>query len=113
MQTLSSSPMPTASATPAPSPTPTPEAIPVKTAEAEKEVNTIQPPAGVTFKRVFTNLPGDQEAIWTSPFHIKATDTAWLVPLAATSGVLIGSDHHSMERAQSQRQRHQSQQQYF
>ena len=58
-------------------------------------------PRGVTFRKVFTNLPGDQKAIWTSPFHIRATDTYWLVPLAATSGVLIGSDQHSMARVQS------------
>jgi hypothetical protein len=54
---------------------------------------------GVTFRKVFTNLPADQETIWTSPFHIHATDAYWLVPLAATSGVLIGSDAHSMARA--------------
>src|SRR5713101_6416009 len=56
---------------------------------------------GVTFRNVFTNLPGDQKAIWTSPFHIRTTDTAWLLPLAATSGVLIGSDQHSMARERS------------
>jgi hypothetical protein len=58
-------------------------------------------PKGVTFRKVFTNLPGDQKAIWTSLLYIKATDAAWLAPLAAASGVLIGSDHHSMARAQS------------
>jgi Capsule assembly protein Wzi/PAP2 superfamily len=62
------------------------------------------PVAGVTFKHVFTNLPGDQKAIWTSPFHIRATDAFWLVPLAATSGVLIGSDQHSMTRVHSNAQ---------
>ena len=56
---------------------------------------------GVTFRKVFTNLPGDQKAIWTSPFHIRATDIYWLAPLAATSGVLIGSDEHSMARIKS------------
>src|SRR5476649_2157921 len=56
---------------------------------------------GVTFRKVFTNLPGDQKAIWTSPFHVRPTDSFWLVPLAATSGVLIGSDQHSMTRVQS------------
>jgi len=60
-----------------------------------------QKPAGVTFKRAFTNLPGDQKAIWTSPFHLRATESAWLLPLAATSGVLIGSDHHSLTRVRS------------
>ena len=68
---------------------------------AKKVKDTEQQAAGVTFRRVFTNLPGDQKAIWMSPFHIRATDTAWLLPLGATAGVLIGSDHHSMTRVRS------------
>jgi hypothetical protein len=55
----------------------------------------------VTLGKIFTNLPGDQKAIWTSPFHIRATDTAWLLPLAAASGVLVGSDQHSRARERS------------
>lgn len=55
----------------------------------------------VSVKRVFLNLPGDQKAIWTSPFHLQAQDSFWLVPLAATTGVLIGSDQHSMAREKS------------
>jgi hypothetical protein len=50
---------------------------------------------------VILNLPGDQKRIWTSPFHFHARDTAWLLPLAATTGVLIGSDPHSMVREHS------------
>ena len=38
----------------------------------------------------------DQKAIWTSPLHIQPQDAIWLLPLAATTGVLIGSDHHTM-----------------
>lgn len=38
----------------------------------------------------------DQKHIWTSPFHLKKSDLKWLTPLAATAGVLIGTDHHSM-----------------
>src|SRR6476646_3054151 len=72
-----------------------PVAVPTPTPKIENEAR------GVTFRKVFTNLPGDQKAIWTSPFHIRATDTYWLVPLAATSGVLIGSDEHSMARIKS------------
>lgn len=53
----------------------------------------------VSLKRVFVNLPGDQKAIWTSPFHLQPHDSFWLVPLAATTGVLVGSDRHSMARA--------------
>lgn len=53
----------------------------------------------VSFKRVFLNLPGDQKAIWTSPFHLRKQDASWFVPFAATTGTLIGSDQHNMERA--------------
>jgi membrane-associated phospholipid phosphatase len=55
----------------------------------------------MSIPRVFLNLPGDQKAIWTSPFRLRGTDIFWVVPLAAASGVLIGSDQHSMERARS------------
>src|SRR5882757_370684 len=39
---------------------------------------------------------GDQKAIWTSPFHLKVADAKWLLPLGAATGVLIGSDRHTM-----------------
>ncbi len=55
----------------------------------------------VSLKRVFLNLPGDQKAIWTSPFHLHKRDAFWLVPLGATTGALIGSDQNSMQRARS------------
>ena len=55
----------------------------------------------VTIKSVITSLPGDELAIWTSPAHIRPRDTAWLVPLALTTGGLLGSDHHSMVRVHS------------
>jgi membrane-associated phospholipid phosphatase len=38
----------------------------------------------------------DQKAIWTSPLHIRPLDAEWLLPLGAATGVLIGSDHHTM-----------------
>ena len=38
----------------------------------------------------------DQKIIWTSPLHIKPLDATWLFPLAAATGTLIGSDHHTM-----------------
>lgn len=56
---------------------------------------------GTSFKKVFWNIPGDQKAIWTSPLHIHATDSAWLLPLGAATAGLIGSDEHSMARARS------------
>ena len=55
----------------------------------------------VTLKRAFLNLPGDQKAIWSSPFRLRTHDAFWLVPFAATSAALIGSDQHSMARARS------------
>jgi hypothetical protein len=55
----------------------------------------------VTIKSVILNLPKDQAAIWTSPFRAKPRDLAWLIPLGATTGVLIGSDQHSMARERS------------
>ncbi len=55
----------------------------------------------MTIKRVFMNLPGDQKAIWTSPFRLHLRDAVWLAPLLGTTGVLIGSDSHSMQRERS------------
>jgi membrane-associated phospholipid phosphatase len=55
----------------------------------------------IGLKRVFLNLPGDQKAIWTAPSHLHKKDAFWIVPLAATTGGLLGSDQHSMERVRS------------
>jgi hypothetical protein len=38
----------------------------------------------------------DQKAIWTSPLHLKPQDAMWLLPLAAVTGTMIGSDQHTM-----------------
>ncbi len=72
-------------------------AQPVTTPVANKDIDR----KIVTLKSMFLSLPKDQEAIWTSPFHAHIKDLTWLVPLAATSGVLIGSDSHSMMRINS------------
>ena len=53
------------------------------------------------FRRMPKYVLVDQKAIWTSPFHLRWHDSAWLVPLAGATGVLIGSDQHSMVRARS------------
>ena len=55
----------------------------------------------VTLKSVFLNLPGDQKAIWTSPAKLHLDDALWLGPTLGTFGVLLGSDHHSMDRERS------------
>src|SRR5258707_10856369 len=50
---------------------------------------------GISIKRVILNLPGDQKAIWTSPFHLSKQDSAWLAPLAGTTILLGVTDRHS------------------
>jgi membrane-associated phospholipid phosphatase len=41
----------------------------------------------------------DQEVIWTSPARLRPKDAIWLVPFGITTGMLIGSDTHSMTKA--------------
>src|SRR5262249_51649430 len=55
----------------------------------------------MSLKKVFVNLPGDQKAIWTSPFRLHPRDSFWVAPMIGVTGVLIGSDRHSMGRARS------------
>jgi len=38
----------------------------------------------------------DQKAIWTSPLHVRPSDAVWLLPLGTATGLLIGSDQHTM-----------------
>ncbi|MEO6912162.1 MAG: phosphatase PAP2 family protein, partial [Edaphobacter sp.] len=45
------------------------------------------------------HLLGDQKAIWTSPLRLRPHDAAWLVPLGVATGMLIGSDQHTMTSA--------------
>jgi membrane-associated phospholipid phosphatase len=59
------------------------------------------PDTSMTLKKMFVNLPGDQKAIWTSPFRMRLRDSLWVAPMIGATGVLIGSDRHSMERARS------------
>jgi membrane-associated phospholipid phosphatase len=35
---------------------------------------------------------GDQNAIWTSPLHLRASDAAWALPALAGTGALLASD---------------------
>jgi membrane-associated phospholipid phosphatase len=53
-------------------------------------------PAPITFAGTPKRILLDQKAIWTSPLHIKPLDATWLLPLAAVTGTMIGSDHHTM-----------------
>jgi membrane-associated phospholipid phosphatase len=42
------------------------------------------------------NFLRDQEAIWTSPVHIKTHDLKWLLPLGLATGAAIATDHQSL-----------------
>jgi hypothetical protein len=43
-------------------------------------------------RQFFKNILRDQKAIWTSPFHLEASDSRWLVPLGIGTGALIATD---------------------
>jgi len=51
-----------------------------------------------SLKQVFLHLPSDQKTIWTSPFHVKARDSVWLLPLAGSTALLMTTDHENMRR---------------
>jgi len=48
-------------------------------------------------RNLFKDLLHDQEAIWTSPFHLHASDAVWLGPLAGGTAILIATDHATTE----------------
>ncbi len=53
-------------------------------------------PEAITLAGTPKRILLDQKAIWTSPLHVKPLDAVWLLPLAAATGTLIGSDHHTI-----------------
>jgi membrane-associated phospholipid phosphatase len=50
------------------------------------------PPKQSAFREFVGTFLADEKAIWTSPLHAKPKDLQWLVPLAATTGVLFATD---------------------
>jgi len=55
----------------------------------------------VSVRNLPRNFLQDQAAIWTSPKDIRAHDLAWLIPLAAATGVALGTDHYVMTQVVS------------
>lgn len=51
----------------------------------------------VTVRNTPMHIVKDQEAIWTSPAHIRKHDLAWLLPFAAITGAAIATDHRAMK----------------
>lgn len=60
-----------------------------------------QPQPDVTLRDTPRNILHDQEAIWTSPAHLKIGDLEWLVPLAAGTGLAIATDQSAMRHVVS------------
>jgi membrane-associated phospholipid phosphatase len=58
------------------------EKAPVKTPDYD---NSVGP-------HMFKNLLEDQEAIWTSPLHLRFVDVDWLLPLGLTAGGMLATD---------------------
>ena len=56
-------------------------------------------PEKVTLLGMPKHLLNDQKAIWTSPLRLRPHDAEWLVPLGVATGLLIGSDQHTMTSA--------------
>jgi hypothetical protein len=55
----------------------------------------------VTVRRVPRNFLEDQAIIWTSPVRVRAHDLKWIIPLAAATGVALGTDHYVMTQVVS------------
>lgn len=49
-------------------------------------------------RQFFKNLFKDQKAIWTSPFHVRASDVRWLAPLGAGTAALIATDKQTGDK---------------
>lgn len=68
-----------------PVPAPSPLASPSPTASLPPESE----------RQFFRNILRDQQAIWTSPLHLKGEDARWLVPLGLTTAGLIATDRRT------------------
>jgi membrane-associated phospholipid phosphatase len=56
-------------------------------------------------QQFFKNILRDQEAIWTSPLHLRGRDARWLAPLALGTAGLIATDQSTGDEiAESQKQ---------
>jgi membrane-associated phospholipid phosphatase len=64
---------------PSPTPSPTPQASKTPTLESQ----------------FFRNVLRDQEAIWTSPFHLHGRDARWLAPLSLGTAALMTTDRNT------------------
>src|SRR5260370_14355790 len=59
----------------------------------------VTPPEEITLRGTPKRLLSDQNAIWTSPLHLRPKDAELLIPLGVATGLLIGSDQHTLPYA--------------
>jgi hypothetical protein len=69
-------------------PPPTPKPTPPAAQSTDKDA--------VTLRNTPVNFLKDQEAIWTSPAHIREHDLGLLIPLGLATTVLVTTDHQVM-----------------
>ena len=85
---------------------PEPQSSPTMTPSAPD--TTMQPPASepgpVTARGLPKNFLRDQEAIWTSPAHIRVNDLNWMVPMAAVTALTLKTDRDAMVHVVSHNQ---------
>jgi membrane-associated phospholipid phosphatase len=64
--------------------------------QAQAPSPTPQPSKTPTLEsQFFKNVLRDQEAIWTSPFHLHGRDARWLAPLGLGTAALIATDRRT------------------
>ena len=57
--------------------------------------NALPKPTPTLEKKFLVNILDDQRAIWTSPFHMRAGDANWLVPLGVSTIALVATDRRT------------------
>jgi hypothetical protein len=62
----------------------------------EAHTATASPDDAPSIRNLPRNFLHDQEGIWASPFHIKAHDLKWILPLSAVTGAAIVTDRRAL-----------------
>lgn len=68
---------------------------PKKQPEPEPTTKTKTTTKPTLEKKFFVNILDDQRAIWTSPFHLRGSDSKWLAPLGLSTVALMVTDRRT------------------
>lgn len=73
---------------------------PQNSAETARSVSTSSLPGATSREITLAGTPrrllNDQKTLWLSPLYVRPHDASWLLPLSVTTGLLLGSDQHTM-----------------